>query len=87
MSHSKILAALSVVLILGAAPAAIAKDTHKNVAGPNASTANASAAPRPNTHGFQTWCDTNPECNGWGDWLRQIQAGDRSLVTHPPGSK
>ena len=24
---------------------------------------------------FHTWCDVNPECNGWGQWLRDVNSG------------
>jgi hypothetical protein len=86
MSHTKVLAALSVAMILGAAPAAMA--AHKHAYTANAATAQASAASAAATtnHGWQTWCGVNAECNGWSDWLRRIQAGDENLRNSPPGS-
>jgi hypothetical protein len=85
MRHTKVLAALSVAMILGAAPAAIAAQKHADAA--KGASANASARPALTTdHGFQTLCGVNPECNGWGDWLRRVKAGDQKLYLAPPGS-
>jgi hypothetical protein len=85
MSSTKVLAALSVAMILGAAPAAMAAQKHADAA--RGANANASAHPALATdHGFQTWCGANAECNGWGDWLRRVKAGDQKVYLAPPGS-
>jgi hypothetical protein len=71
-------------MFLAAAPA-MAAHTKKD----SANTANASASTcgaRVTNHGWQTWANMNPECNGWADWLRRVEAGDNKLVTAPPGS-
>jgi hypothetical protein len=27
--------------------------------------------------GDQTWCDADPECNGWAQWMREVSSGKR----------
>ena len=27
----------------------------------------------------QSWCDADAECNGWGQWLRDVQSGKRKV--------
>ena len=27
------------------------------------------------SNSFLTWCDTDPSCNGWGEWQRLVSAG------------
>jgi hypothetical protein len=70
--------ALSLAIVLGGASGAVAAGKKHN----DARQAYASGAggqvsdPRQNKGGnHETWCDLDPQCNGWALWLQEVSAG------------
>jgi hypothetical protein len=74
-----VFSALAVAMVLGSASAAVAAQ-HKSGT-PKARAANAQASsqidpraaykPKGTNHG--TWCDNSADCNGWAQWLIEVQ--------------
>jgi hypothetical protein len=70
MNSKMILATVSLALIVGGSSIAMAGGKKAPV---DPRTAYKSAPGNPN--GRQSWCDTNPQCNGWGKWQEMAKAG------------
>jgi hypothetical protein len=79
MHHKKIaFTALSLAIALGGASGAMAAGKkHNDARAAYASGAGASIGdPRHNQGGnHETWCDLDPQCNGWNAWLQNVSAG------------
>jgi hypothetical protein len=69
-------AVLSAIIILGGAPGAMAAKKHAAAnASASAQIADPRAAYKEQGHNQQSWCDVNPDCNGWNEWLKDTQEG------------
>jgi hypothetical protein len=75
MNRKLAYAALSLVIVLGGASGALAGK--KSYEALQAHAAEAVADPRNAHHGgnHPTWCDIDPQCNGWALWLQETSAG------------
>jgi hypothetical protein len=69
MKSKIVFAALSLSLVLNGASVAMAGGKKELV------------DPRTTAKSFtkskQSWCDIDPKCNGWGEWLQGVQAGKK----------
>ena len=78
MMRTAAFAALSLAVVLGGASGAVAKKAHEAFASDSAGTPvdprDAYQSKR-KSNSFLTWCDTDPSCNGWGEWQRLVSAG------------
>jgi hypothetical protein len=76
--HKKIaFTALSLAIVFGASGAMAAGKKNTDARAAYASGAGGSVAdPRRNQGGnHETWCDLDPQCNGWNAWLQNVSAG------------
>jgi hypothetical protein len=71
MKSKIVFAALSLALVLNGASVAMAGGK-KEVVDPRSTAKSA-------TKSKQTWCDIDPNCNGWADALKLAQAGKIKL--------
>jgi hypothetical protein len=81
--HRKIaFTALSLAVVFGASAAMAAgkHSTARQAYASGESGAGASVAdPRQNKGAnHETWCDMDPQCNGWNAWLQDVTAGKMS---------
>jgi hypothetical protein len=70
--------ALSLVLVLGGASGAMAAGKKHNAAHESyaADAGGKVADPRHNKGtNHEGWCDLDPQCNGWAEWLQDVHAG------------
>jgi hypothetical protein len=69
--------ALSLALVLGGATGALAAGHKHNGAQAYASASGGSVTdPRQNKGAnHETWCDMDAQCNGWNQWLADVNAG------------
>jgi hypothetical protein len=80
MNHKIAFTALSLAIVLGGASGALAagkkhNDAHQSFAAESGG-GKVSDPRRPEQGGnHPTWCDVDPQCNGWGEWLQDINAG------------
>ena len=72
--------ALSLALVLGGASGAMAASKKHNAHEAYASAAGGTVSdPRQNKgSNHETWCDLDPQCNGWNAWLQDVSAGKLS---------
>ena len=80
--HRKIaFTALSFALVFGASSAMAAGKKHNAAHEAYASGAVGQVAdPRQNKGAnHETWCDMDPQCNGWNAWLQDVSAGKLSV--------
>jgi hypothetical protein len=78
MNRTIAFGALSLALILGGASGALAAGKHHSPAHEAYASAGGGtvADPRVNKgRAHQSWCDTDPQCNGWAEWLRDVNDG------------
>ncbi len=72
-------ATLSAAVVFSGASGAVAAS--KKARESYASTASAPVDPRDayqakrKPGAFLTWCDSDPSCNGWAEWAREVNAG------------
>ena len=83
------LSALAVAMVLGSASAALAAHHKSGTSKASGLTANAQAVPsaskdssidpraayKPKGTNHGTWCDNSADCNGWAQWLIEVQEG------------
>jgi hypothetical protein len=71
--------ALSLVLVFGGAGGAMAAGKKQHNGAHEASAAESGGKvvdPRHNKGAnHESWCDTDAQCNGWGEWLQDVKAG------------
>jgi len=66
--------ALSLAIMIGGVSGALAAG--KKHSGHEAYAAAGVADPRQNKGGnHETWCDLDPQCNGWAAWLQDVKEG------------
>jgi hypothetical protein len=72
--------ALSLALVLGGASGAWAAGKKHSAHEAYAAAGGGPVAdPRVNKGGnHETWCDLDPQCNGWNAWLQDVSAGKLS---------
>ncbi|HWF94832.1 MAG TPA: hypothetical protein VG291_07760 [Xanthobacteraceae bacterium] len=77
MNHKFAYTALSLALVLGGATGALAASHKHNGAQAYAAASGGTVTdPRQNKGGnHETWCDMNAQCNGWNQWLSDVNAG------------
>jgi hypothetical protein len=79
MNQRIALSALALILVLGGSSGVLAAG--KKHAGHEAFASAASATvpdPRVNKGGnHESWCDVDPQCNGWNEWLADVRAGKK----------
>jgi len=74
MDHKLALSALALALVLGGSSGALAGG--KKPSGHEAFATAAVADPRVNKGDrHETWCDVDPQCNGWNQWLEDVRTG------------
>jgi hypothetical protein len=80
MNHKFAFTALSLALVLGGASGTwAAGKKHSAHEAYAAAGGGAVADPRVNKGGnHETWCDLDPQCNGWNAWLQDVNAGKLS---------
>jgi len=79
--HRKIaFTALSLAVVFGASVAMAAGKKHSAAHEAYASGAGGQVAdPRQNKGAnHETWCDMDPQCNGWNAWLQDVSTGKMS---------
>jgi hypothetical protein len=80
--HRKIaFTVLSLAIVFGASAAVAAGKKHHEAAQAYASgTGGTVADPRQNKGlNHETWCDVDPQCNGWNAWLQDVSTGKLSV--------
>ena len=76
MNHKFTLSALALVLVFAGASTALAAGKTHNGAHEAYAAVTQVSDPRVNKGGnHEGWCDVDPQCNGWAEWLRDINAG------------
>ena len=77
MNSKMALVALSFALVLGGASGALAAKKHNVGHEAYASVGGGKVAdPRVNKGGnHEGWCDVDPQCNGWAEWLKDVSEG------------
>ncbi|HLH99035.1 MAG TPA: hypothetical protein VKW08_28325 [Xanthobacteraceae bacterium] len=81
MNHKIVLSALALALMFGGASGVMAagKKHNGHEAYAAASAGNAATQvtdPRVNKGGnHENWCDVNPQCNGWNEWVQDVNSG------------
>jgi hypothetical protein len=72
MNSKIVFAALSLAIVLNGASAAFAGGK-KGLVDPRTTVTSA----KKSKGGGQAWCDIDPNCNGWNEWLQGVQAGKK----------
>jgi hypothetical protein len=68
--------ALSLAIVLGGAAGALAAGKKHSGHEAYASSGGIVADPRQNKGAnHETWCDLDEHCNGWAEWLQDVQDG------------
>jgi hypothetical protein len=76
MNRKMALAALSFALVLGGASGALAASKFEGGHAAYASAGGKVADPRVNKGtNHEGWCDMDPQCNGWAEWLKDVSEG------------
>jgi hypothetical protein len=73
MKSKIVFATLSLAIVLSGASAAYAGGK-KETADPRQSLI---SLKKKSPGGWGTWCDIDPKCNGWGEWLDGVHAGKK----------
>ena len=74
MDKKIVLSALALALMFGSASSVLA--AAKKHSGHEASAAASTPDPRVNKGGnHESWCDVDPQCNGWSQWLVDVSSG------------
>jgi hypothetical protein len=74
MNHKIALSALALALVLSGSSSVLAAG--KKPSGHKAYATAAVADPRVNKGTRQeSWCDVDPQCNGWNEWLEDVSTG------------
>jgi hypothetical protein len=76
MNHKIGLCALALAFTLGASSGVFAAGKKHEGHEAYASVAAPAADPRVNKGGnHESWCDVDPQCNGWNQWLALVGSG------------
>ena len=77
MDNKIVLSALALALVFGTCSSALAAGKKHNGSEANAAvTATQVSDPRANKGGsHEGWCDVDPQCNGWNEWVQDVNSG------------